>query len=316
MKTPLKRGDSGPDVRELQNLLVQRGFATAVDGIFGEETLVAVMDFQSKHKDGQGRPLKVDGIVGPLTLASLQTVPVPDDEPARFLGFDAATYPGDETMRVWAKSSPYRFVGYYLDSPCHRHFQPAWTGHRDALVQMGWGLAAIYVGQQIPKHCRQSELTRDQGLIDATDAIQKAAAQGFEPQSVVFLDIEPMDTAPPEMLQYLKGWISQIISSDHVPGIYCHRKNADALRAAALAEYPSNSPKPEPVFWITGGKGFDPSTSVPPDSEIPYATIWQGKLDFNETHGGIQLGIDASVSTTGNPSGLFVPLQRIAVPTD
>ena len=41
------------------------------DGIFGEKTLQSVKEFQSKHCDEQGWPLKVDGKVGPKTWWSL-----------------------------------------------------------------------------------------------------------------------------------------------------------------------------------------------------------------------------------------------------
>ena len=62
------------------------------------------------------------------------------------LGFDTGVYPGDETMRVWRTSAPYKWVGYYLPAPCHK--DDSWSGKRNELGQMGWGMAVIYVGQQ------------------------------------------------------------------------------------------------------------------------------------------------------------------------
>ena len=64
------------------------------------------------------------------------------------MGFDTHTYPGDKTMRAWkaAPGAPYRWVGYYLPAPCHR--DTSWSGKRQTLVDMGWGLAVVYVGQQ------------------------------------------------------------------------------------------------------------------------------------------------------------------------
>jgi hypothetical protein len=62
------------------------------------------------------------------------------------LGFDTGVYPGDETMRVWRATAPYKWVGYYLPSPCHK--DDSWSGQRAQLTEMGWGLAVIYVGQQ------------------------------------------------------------------------------------------------------------------------------------------------------------------------
>src|SRR4051812_47063956 len=63
-------------------------------------------------------------------------------EAGRFLGFDTHTYPGDDKMRAWrnAPNAPYKWVGYYLpDTPCHN--DKSWSGRRETLVKMGWGLA-------------------------------------------------------------------------------------------------------------------------------------------------------------------------------
>lgn len=50
-------------------------------------------------------------------------------------------------MSAWLKpNSPYEWVGYYLQAPCHR--DPSWMGKRATLTAMGWGLAVLYVGQQ------------------------------------------------------------------------------------------------------------------------------------------------------------------------
>lgn len=77
MPSLLKKGDQGTQVRELQNLLVSKGFPIDVDGVFGPQTHRAVRAFQSQNLDQHGQPLVVDGKVGPLTWWSL-THPKPD----------------------------------------------------------------------------------------------------------------------------------------------------------------------------------------------------------------------------------------------
>lgn len=62
------------------------------------------------------------------------------------LGFDTNIYPGDKAMDAWRESGDYEWVGYYLKAPCHS--DGSWSGTRDRLVDKGWGLAVIYVGQQ------------------------------------------------------------------------------------------------------------------------------------------------------------------------
>ncbi|AZR72829.1 hypothetical protein BBF96_05150 [Anoxybacter fermentans] len=65
---PLRKGMSGPDVKELQQILVEMGFDLTVDGIFGLETEKVVKDFQLS----QG--LLADGVVGLETFDKLREV--------------------------------------------------------------------------------------------------------------------------------------------------------------------------------------------------------------------------------------------------
>lgn len=67
----------------------------------------------------------------------------------KHLGFDTYAYPGDNAMLAWKQDgAPYEWVGYYLPSaPCHKG--ETWSGKRQTLTDMGWGLAVIYVGQQV-----------------------------------------------------------------------------------------------------------------------------------------------------------------------
>jgi hypothetical protein len=64
-----------------------------------------------------------------------------------YMGFDTGEYPGDAAMRAWRTgNSPYKWTGYYLPSPCHQ--DQGWSGKRETLTSMGYGLAVLYVGQQ------------------------------------------------------------------------------------------------------------------------------------------------------------------------
>ena len=62
------------------------------------------------------------------------------------LGFDTNVYPGDKAMDAWKRSGQYEWVGYYLAGSCHK--DDSWAGKRARLINSGWGLAVIYVGQQ------------------------------------------------------------------------------------------------------------------------------------------------------------------------
>jgi len=65
-KSPYQLGSCSGDVYAIQNVL-----GLPQDGIFGDATQQAVMDYQSSHTDLIGDPLAVDGIVGPNTWDSL-----------------------------------------------------------------------------------------------------------------------------------------------------------------------------------------------------------------------------------------------------
>ncbi|MDB4893706.1 MAG: hypothetical protein JWL61_5561 [Gemmatimonadetes bacterium] len=79
--------------------------------------------------------------------ATGQRAVVADEVKSGYLGFDTGTYPGDKAMLAWRTGgAPYEWTGYYLPSPCHP--DEGWSGKREALTSMGYGLAVIYVGQQ------------------------------------------------------------------------------------------------------------------------------------------------------------------------
>ncbi|PYS24065.1 MAG: hypothetical protein DMF72_07075 [Acidobacteria bacterium] len=64
----LRQGSSGPAVQDLQQKLKDLGFdPKGVDGTFGPGTLAAVIAFQ------KSKGLQTDGMVGPATMAALQS---------------------------------------------------------------------------------------------------------------------------------------------------------------------------------------------------------------------------------------------------
>ncbi|MEG4054891.1 MULTISPECIES: peptidoglycan-binding protein [unclassified Microcoleus] len=66
----IKKGDSGPEVAELQKTLQNAGyFRGKATGFYGSLTQAAVKKFQAENN------LKVDGIVGPKTLSALKRKP-------------------------------------------------------------------------------------------------------------------------------------------------------------------------------------------------------------------------------------------------
>jgi len=69
-----KGSDKTEHVRTVQEMLITLGYSVGSskgDGKFGNNTQKAIEKFQKEHKDWEGKDLKVDGLVGPLTSDTL-----------------------------------------------------------------------------------------------------------------------------------------------------------------------------------------------------------------------------------------------------
>ena len=298
---------SGPDVLKIQQQLKAHGVDPGkLDGVYGPQTAAAVFSFQAREG------LLTDGEAGPLTIAALARDIEIVTVTRGFPGLDMGGYPGDAVMRK-IFNDPYVFCGYYLNSPCHRdkpvgHWEP-WMGNVQTLKEIGWGLVIVYVGQQVKgaSPCSEHTLTRSQGQADGVDAIQKAISDQLQTGATIFLDIEAVDSMPAEMLEYVRGWFSQLLSDgNYKPGIYCHGKNAIELFGVAQEQYSAHGLSAEgPPFWVVRLKdNFDLASSMPAQSGTPFAVVWQGKLDIqHEKHGEVTIAsLDHNVATTANPS--------------
>lgn len=93
MKPILRRGDRGPDVIEMQEILSMCGYnCGAVDGIFGTKTFNALVAFQTEAR------LDPDGVCGPKTWAALAIAEAqapmapPSAEPTYRVTIEGVTY--------------------------------------------------------------------------------------------------------------------------------------------------------------------------------------------------------------------------------
>lgn len=257
------------------------------------------------------------------------------------VGFDTYVYPGDSAMDAWKRSGQYDWVGYYLAAPCHS--DDSWSGERATLVNDGWGLAVIYVGQQtwgrtyarakrvlvvkrkrnghkarsyhmkrlarIPvatnesSHCGVQFVNAAQGKIDARDAIAEAQNDGFPNGTIIFLDVEFMNSVPQRMRDYYRAWTRQMLADGRfTPGMYVHTNNAKTIYDDVTDEFERADNWRKPSFWISGTGGFR-EYRAPTDVGYEFATAWQGLLDVVREHNGVRLPVDVSVATVASPSG-------------
>ncbi|MBW4445152.1 MAG: peptidoglycan-binding protein [Plectolyngbya sp. WJT66-NPBG17] len=93
----LRQGDSGAAVTELQQLLNAKGINIAVDGIFGDATRAAVVQFQKQSG------IATDGIVGPQTWQALRRgAPIQLTDAAIY--YKPSNYPYQKEAFEWLQS--------------------------------------------------------------------------------------------------------------------------------------------------------------------------------------------------------------------
>ena len=230
-----------------------------------------------------------------------------------YLGFDTSEYPGNAAMQAWREHAGYDWVGYYLQAPCHK--DGSWSGKRDTLEAMGWGLAVVYVGQQTwgkttrsakrgssGRTCAASLVTADRGRLDADDAIARTAAEGFPPGTAIFLDLEHMNTVPNAMRAYYAAWTERVLEDGRYrPAFYAHTANAQTIYADVRVVFDRHGVRSDPPFWIAGGSDFGRDRS-PQDVGHDFAYVWQGVLDTWEKHNAVRLPIDVNVAAVPSPS--------------
>jgi hypothetical protein len=145
-------------------------------------------------------------------------------------GIDASVYPGGNVMAWLLANSNARWCGYYL-APAPSHADKSWMGKRAALSATGWGLAPLYVGQQLSGKRSSHIVSGPQGTADGQRAARLMTAEGFPAGSYVYLDLEdgPPLTAP--RTDYLSNWAATISASGFQAGVYCSHDIAAAVHA-------------------------------------------------------------------------------------
>ena len=134
-----------------------------------------------------------------------------------YAGFDRSDFPGALAMAWLRANTNLCWCGFYLPSPSHPG--TSWIDADDEALD-GWGLAPIYVGQQVTGPGSHL-VTAAQGAIDGADAAAKMGAAGFDPKSCVYLDLENGPPFGPAQQAYVGAWCDAVSAADFLPGVYC-----------------------------------------------------------------------------------------------
>ena len=224
---------------------------------------------------------------------------------AGFAGFDCSGYPGDNTMSWLIANTNLVWCGYYL-APAPSHGNAGWMGKQASLAAAGWGIAPVYVGQQVtgPGSLNPSTAT---GQTDGAQAAGYMSSEGFPAGSYVYLDIENGPPLSQPQQDYLAAWSTAVVAGGYNPGVYCSHLLAAqiavlqpgariwAFRISGIAPGNQNSPYPE---------------SDPAGCGYGAATAWQLIQDckIQITPGGpYSLQVDLDSATTADPGAPDAP---------
>jgi hypothetical protein len=228
--------------------------------------------------------------------------PGPVSVPEAFtgLGFDACAAPSSRTMTAWA-ASPYRGIGVYIGGGNRACSQPNLTERWvEEQVAAGWHLIPTFVGLQAPTSACSScaKLSANnaarQGVEEASEAVEDAAAIGMGPGSPIYFDMEAYtrtSSTTAAVLTFLSSWTTQLHTLGYVSGVYSSSSSgiADLGRATSSSTYTL----PDHIWtanWNGQQNTLDPY--LPSTAWANHQRIHQYRGGHNETYGLMTINID------------------------
>ena len=217
---------------------------------------------------------------------------------AGFPGFDCSGFPSLDVTGWLKTNTNFVWCGFYL-GPAPSHLDRGWMRHRAELAGQGWGLAPIYVGQQVTGP--GSKLSSGpQGETDGQDALALMRSAGFPSGTFVYLDLE--NGPPLQQIQrdYVGRWVDAVTSGGFGAGIYCSHTFAQETHAL----------RPGARIWAfkvtttdahaVPGNNFP--DSHPSGSGFPGSFVWQlgqnGVIDAGPNR---TLKVDLDTALTPDP---------------
>lgn len=198
-----------------------------------------------------------------------------------YLGFDRNIYPGDDALPILRKT--FAFSSYWL-SPPPGEKSNTWTGKRELLRSLGFGIVVLYRGPE-SRELKTQTSARVRGTRDGQDAAASAKAEGFSAGTTIFLDIEEGGRLPDSYHAYLAAWSEALHWAGFLPGAYCSGmpvKEEPRVTITTADDIRNHAATREISIWVyndrclpSPGCTFPPNPASPAKSGIPYAAVWQ-----------------------------------------
>jgi hypothetical protein len=152
-----------------------------------------------------------------------------------FAGIDISdAFPGDHTMRALRINTNLAWLGLYLAETDHdpgiTKNRQTWVGQFMPMKAMGWGVAPLYVGKQVPtiaallgKPIWGTKVGIFEGGVDGQAAVNFASNENLPAKTIIYFDLEAPGgtTITDTYWDYLASWSRTVLSMNYLPGIYC-----------------------------------------------------------------------------------------------
>jgi hypothetical protein len=217
-----------------------------------------------------------------------------------YAGFDTDIFPGSDQMAWLLANTNLVWCGYYL-APTPSHGDDSWMGQRDDLADAGWGIAPVYVGQQVSGP-GSKVVTAEQGTTDGNDATDLLTGDGFPPGSCVYLDLENGAPFQAPQTGYVAAWVAAVQDAGFQPGIYC----SHSIAAGVIALCPGARiwAFKIPTTALTDTTGLVYPTPAPSGCGVPGAVAWQRIQNTNLQLPGAPvpvMNVDLDTALTDDP---------------
>jgi hypothetical protein len=253
---------------------------------------------------------------------------------ASYFGFDRNDYPGDANMKILRQS--FSYSGYWLNHPPGSKTN-SWTGKRKTLQAAGFGFLVLFNGRTYGEIKRAGDASK-LGKSDAATAVRSARAEGFPPQTTIFLDQEQGGRLLPEQRAYLHAWIDAVNAAHFDVGVYCSgiaAQEGAGVSVVTADDIRKNAGGRQITYWVVNDScPPSPGCTVsrkdlsPATSGVSFADVWQfaqspKRPDFargcptNYSKDGncyppgadpaLRLHVDLDVATSADPSHGWAP---------